>query len=67
VARVIRGGQFGRSHPVSLSGEDSCFVDSQEGPSTTGPHSALMVVQWSKVPPAVSDTGANSDHQAQGI
>jgi len=30
VARVVRGGQFGCSHPVSLSGEDSCFVVSQE-------------------------------------
>jgi len=29
VARVVRGGQFGRSHPVSLSAEDSCFVVSQ--------------------------------------
>jgi len=28
VARFVRGGQFGYSHPVSLSGEDSCFVDS---------------------------------------
>ena len=51
-ARVVRGGQFGWLHPVSLSGEDSCFVDSQEGPTTTGPISALIVVQWSKVPRA---------------
>jgi len=27
------------------------LVDSQEGPSTTGPQSALIVVQWSMVPP----------------
>jgi len=26
------------------------IVDGQEGPSTTGPKSALIVVQWSKVP-----------------
>ena len=42
---------FAAGSLVSFSGEDSCFVDSQEGPSTTGPQSALIVVQWSNAPP----------------
>jgi len=33
-------------NPINKAG----VVDSQEGPFTTGPQSALIVVQWSKVP-----------------
>jgi len=46
-SRVVRGGQFGWSHPqsvVSLSGDDSCFAVSQEGPSTTGPSADISPV-----------------------
>jgi len=47
VARDVRGGQFGWSHPVSLSGEDSCFVvmwKGQKGVFPTGPPPALILV-----------------------